>query len=310
MRNYLKNLIIPEGVTEIGDYAFAVNPDIESIIIPGSVKKIGRGAFSNSSGYKEGSNSKTAGRLKSVTISNGVTEIRSEAFANNRIREITIPESVEYISKTAFKDNGNFNKVTIHSSSMNVVGDSYGWDWGWFYDKNGKRPGVYEIKFVTRSNAFKLNYVDEVYFNGEVIGFRDRGKVETFATLAEKERIQAKMTNNNVALMRIRWVRNLSGDFTAGTFISQIDGNAASTYKLPVPVDEEFERDGAYEMYDWYQLKPGSHELEIRDAYSILDSKIMLLFQAGKAYHLVSKIVFGKIYFELVETSDFRGLKY
>ena len=43
-----KNTIIPNGVKELGDYAFYVQSSLENIVIPDSVTKIGYGVFLSS----------------------------------------------------------------------------------------------------------------------------------------------------------------------------------------------------------------------------------------------------------------------
>ena len=62
-------LMIPDGVTSIANYAFYGCTSIESVVIPDSVTSIGNGAFS---GCKN---------LKSVTIGENVAKIGSDAFA-------------------------------------------------------------------------------------------------------------------------------------------------------------------------------------------------------------------------------------
>ena len=62
------NVVIPDGVTEIGVQAFEDCRRLKSVTIPGSVKKIGGGAFYGCSS------------LTSVTIPDSVTEIGERAF--------------------------------------------------------------------------------------------------------------------------------------------------------------------------------------------------------------------------------------
>ena len=63
-------VVINNGVTSIGSYAFADCYNLTSITIPNSVIYIGESAFSNNTA------------LTSITIPNSVTSIGSEAFWN------------------------------------------------------------------------------------------------------------------------------------------------------------------------------------------------------------------------------------
>ena len=64
----ITDLVIPEGVTSIGDYAFYYCSSLTSVTIPGSVTSIGDYAFSDCSG------------LTSVIIPGSVTSIGDGAF--------------------------------------------------------------------------------------------------------------------------------------------------------------------------------------------------------------------------------------
>ena len=66
----VKNVIIPDGVTSIGDYAFEGCISLTSITIPDSVTSIGSNAFNGCSS------------LTSITIPDSVTSIGANAFQN------------------------------------------------------------------------------------------------------------------------------------------------------------------------------------------------------------------------------------
>jgi hypothetical protein len=106
-RPKVTSVVIDEGVTYIGDFAFyrstnffgSRHPDdspvparyLESIVIANSVDTIGESAF-------EG-----CGSLPSLTIPNGVKYIGRRAFRDCYILSpVTIPKSVEYIGDEAF----------------------------------------------------------------------------------------------------------------------------------------------------------------------------------------------------------------
>ncbi|MGN0814654.1 MAG: leucine-rich repeat protein [Candidatus Coproplasma sp.] len=76
-------LVIPDGVTSIGDYAFVNCSSITSVVIPDGVTKIGDYAF-------DGCN-----KLASVTIGNGVTSVGADAFRNcPSLKSATIPAAM------------------------------------------------------------------------------------------------------------------------------------------------------------------------------------------------------------------------
>ena len=81
-----RKVVIPDTVTEIGDYAFANNSEITELEIPGSVKKIGTCAFSN------------CVNLRSVKIENGVKELGNTCFVGlTALEELKLPGSVEVV---------------------------------------------------------------------------------------------------------------------------------------------------------------------------------------------------------------------
>lgn len=87
----LRHVVIPEGVSEIGDGAFAGSCVMESVIMPKGLKRIGKRAFSG------------CRSLRRVTIPDSVTYIGDEAFfACRALRDITVPRGVEYIGDHAF----------------------------------------------------------------------------------------------------------------------------------------------------------------------------------------------------------------
>ena len=90
--NYnIKRIIIGDGITTIGDGAFAFCNSLTSVTIPNRVTKIGDGAFA------------FCGSLTSVTIPNSVTTIGEITFYNcSALTSVTIPNSVTEIGGRAF----------------------------------------------------------------------------------------------------------------------------------------------------------------------------------------------------------------
>ena len=106
-----KNGIIPEGVEEIGDYAFSGCVGLVSVTIPNGVTSIGNLAFSDCT------------NLVSVSIPNSVITIGDYAFCNCRsLTDINgiIPEGVEEIGDYAFSGCVGLVSVTIPNGVTSI----------------------------------------------------------------------------------------------------------------------------------------------------------------------------------------------
>ncbi len=100
---------IPEGVTEIGEYAFSECCSLTSVNIPDSVTEIGEGAFGR------------CGSLESITIPKSVTKIANAAFWGCRsLKSVEIPESVTEIGEDAFRWCESLESITIPISMVKI----------------------------------------------------------------------------------------------------------------------------------------------------------------------------------------------
>jgi len=107
------SLVIKEGITEIGDKAFADCFNLQSVVIPNSVIKIGDSAFEFCKNITEidipdqvteiGESAFERSGLTSISLPSGITEIKKGTFWNCRsLTEILIPDSVKKIGEEAF----------------------------------------------------------------------------------------------------------------------------------------------------------------------------------------------------------------
>ena len=112
-------LIIPDSVTSIGDYAFWYCTGLTSVTIQNSVTSIGDYAF------------QSCLSLTSVTIGNSVTSIGDYAFQGCRsLTSVTIGNSVTSLGYYAFSRCAGLASVTI-PDRVKIIG------WGAFFGCNG-----------------------------------------------------------------------------------------------------------------------------------------------------------------------------
>ena len=105
----VKKIVIEEGVTSIGNSAFAYCRGLISITIPDSVTSIGEWAF-------DGCTS-----LPSITISSSVTSIEFGTFKDcSSLTSITIPDGVTSIGAYAFSKCSSLTSITIPDSVTNI----------------------------------------------------------------------------------------------------------------------------------------------------------------------------------------------
>ena len=98
----IQTIIIENGVTHIGDYAFFELNYVQSITIPESVTSIGSHAFENCSNLNE------------LLIPAGVTEIGDAFCAGcNALASITIPATVSTIGESAFSGCRSLSSINI-----------------------------------------------------------------------------------------------------------------------------------------------------------------------------------------------------
>ena len=101
-------VVIPDGVTSIGDFAFQNCESLTAVKIADSVTSIGNFAFWG------------CGALASVYIPDGLTSIGDGAFQTcDALAAIDIPESVMHLGRCAFNTNTRTSTPTPTSEPMN-----------------------------------------------------------------------------------------------------------------------------------------------------------------------------------------------
>ena len=114
-RRNIKNVIIEDGVTSIGKYAFFDCSGLTSINLPNSVTSIGSSAFNYCSG------------LTSITIPNSVTSIGSRALDGTKWYD-NQPDGLVYAGKVLYKYKGTMpsnTKIDIKEGTIGIAADAF-----------------------------------------------------------------------------------------------------------------------------------------------------------------------------------------
>lgn len=123
----LKEIVLPDGLLEIGEAAFK-GIHLEKINIPDSVIKLGKEAFAWTN-------------ITEIRIPKGVKSLPAELFLSCNLKKMYIPGTVEKIGRSIFGQGSMFNKITelyVYTPSGSAVEE---------YMKN--IPGVYVLNDYT-----------------------------------------------------------------------------------------------------------------------------------------------------------------
>lgn len=109
----VKNVVIEDGITSIGDHALYNCPNLTSVTIPSSVSIIGNQAFHD------------CPNLANVVIPSGVQTIGASAFYNCGMTSVEIPDGVTVINSGTFSNCAKLTSVTIPSSVDHIKSGAF-----------------------------------------------------------------------------------------------------------------------------------------------------------------------------------------
>lgn len=196
----LNKVIIPDTVTDIGDYAFGNCPNLSNITIPDSVININCSEYStpfkNTKWYNSQPNGIVyAGKIAldykadnnettkntNITIKDGTIGIAPFAFNNQKnISSITIPNSVKSIGEYAFNDCKNLSNISIPDSVVDISRYAFNCT-KWF--ENQKDGIVYAGKVVYEYKG-NIPENEKLIFKNDTVGIADHAFYNR-ASLAE-----------------------------------------------------------------------------------------------------------------------------
>lgn len=126
----LKKIILPNNVTEIGEYSFFSLPNLTEIKLSGGLKKLGAYVFSKCTAletitFPEGVAELPMGcfseciSLKEVKLPSSLVTLGAYCFENTALEDIVLPEKLEKIGRYAFKST-NLKKISIPASCTDI----------------------------------------------------------------------------------------------------------------------------------------------------------------------------------------------
>lgn len=120
--NPLQSIVLPKGITTIGDDAFSYNTSLTSIKIPNTVTSIGKRAFQGCT------------NLTSIEIPEGVKSIGYAAFSScSKLTTITLPASLTSFNGTALAGLSRLTEVKVADGN-----NSFKFENGMLFSKDGK----------------------------------------------------------------------------------------------------------------------------------------------------------------------------
>ena len=125
----LRNIILPDSLEVIGDYAFQ-GTDLRSITIPRNVSRLGVGAFAGPSyGYSSSEyySSSTSNATTTYYATSGAMHNSSSGYScsGGSLCEVIIPKDskLKTIPSRAFEGNENLTKLQLLGDSIKTIGD-------------------------------------------------------------------------------------------------------------------------------------------------------------------------------------------
>ncbi len=130
------SIVIPDSITEIGDYTFHGCDSLTSIVFPKSMEKIGTLAFLNCNNIKTVEcNSLTTlqyivknyrNTITTLSLGSGITSIPNYCFSECKsLQSITLPEGIRHIGSGAFYACEQLRSIYIPKSVKTVEYDAF-----------------------------------------------------------------------------------------------------------------------------------------------------------------------------------------
>ncbi|MBQ6553540.1 MAG: leucine-rich repeat protein [Clostridia bacterium] len=173
----ITSVVIEDGVTTIGDYAFYNCQQIESIEIPASVKTIGDSAFFSA-------------KLKTLVLPEGVEEIGDYAFCECTLesKDFHMPDSLAVIGDYAFRY-AYFGEIQIGSGVVDIGAGAFTYNVVIDIPDSVQHIGNEAFKKTRYYEDAKNWRMDALYIGKWLIKVKENTKLEFFVVKRGTEHI-------------------------------------------------------------------------------------------------------------------------
>lgn len=227
----------------IGDQAFSYTPALANIVLPEGVTEIGAGAFLNSG-------------IQSIRLPNSLKYIRTKAFSGcSQLKTITIPENVLQIETATFENNYNLSDVYVLGTTTKCAEGAFTDNMAYSYRLNSYSDGQQNVSvsgytiedgnMKTRTVLHCLSTAYNNYVNDyiKVIG------TSAYSTSAYKDHPELNhwvfdAKGNKLPVVHSSYFEGTSGDYAGWKNFMLVDGKLESQ----IHIDDMRIRDKWYTM--------------------------------------------------------------
>ena len=289
IRSEVEHLVIGEGITRIGDYAFYRGSNLQSISLPSTLESIGQNAFRDSKGLTSISseslpNLDSIGQsafngfegLESIDL-DGLTEIGKYAFYGQALKTKDTLQSVSVsnigtIGQYAFAGNLNMTTVDIKTVGTIDVG-AFANGYNISTTSNLKNINVDGVTLL-KSKVFSYNSVESVTINN----------VETLDyNVFYYSKSLKEVTLNNV---KVIGESSSTMDFLVNTAVEKLTINEGTTTincSLPETLKELYLPASLTEIYDSFYYLP------LLEVFEFKGENVLTNTRSTSSYYLFSK---------------------
>ena len=243
--NPLQSIVLPKGITTIGDDAFSYNTSLTSIKIPNTVTSIGKRAFQGCTNLTSIEIPDTVtyigdycfsgcNRLQKIKLSKKIQTINQRLLQGcSSLTEIEIPKGVKSIGYAAFSSCSKLTTITLPASLTSLSGAAI-----------ARLNRLTEIKIADGNNSFKVASDNNTITAGNGknnIGISGSGNTLTSGNSSGTVNINGD--NNDVTLLDGKnniVINGNSNTYTGGKDVDTIKISGDNNYAEGGGADDKF----------------------------------------------------------------------